>query len=581
MTTAVSGMRKLGLTAKITLLFALLGIAAATGLYSAVQGLDAVHRIDREAFDGLNLANQAASLSNRVAQASMLSRFDDATTPQAVASALKLLDNSVDHVDAARAVFIASLPEAIRTESPALDRSIRTFIDFQRDIVLIGRQVSAKAALIEASAEAARENVRDILATTSQLADQLHQKAQLSAAEANSLALSVRQRVIVSAIALPLAGAFLAIILLRTYLTRPLRELMAAIGAATSSPTVIEVPHVRRKDEIGELARTVRTLSEVRATLVTREAEAGLAQQHQTERTQELGRIADEFEGRLGVLVRDVADVSEILRAALQNSAVRAQQVSHSTATAASAVTGAGEEAQRITDAALRLEYVIEQINAEVRRVSETATAASQEATGTSSLVNRLTENATQIRDVVEIIEAIARQTNLLALNATIEAARAGVHGRGFAVVASEVKALAGQTADATAQIVKRITNVKEALSHAAQAVSAIVASVGAVEQTSTEISSMVTSHSELIGSLGDTVGRISHVTATAAQAMDEIARANVQSVAHADMGAMGARDLDERIRGLAGRGGRVRQAAPGGLNGTCVRLPTRAHWRA
>ncbi|TCR69834.1 methyl-accepting chemotaxis protein [Bosea sp. BK604] len=547
----VRPMRNLGLTAKITMLFALLGIAAGAGLYSAVKGLDAVHEIDKEAFASLALANRATLLSNRVAQASLLSRFDDAATPRAVEVALDALDGAVELVDSARVSFIASLPDDFREANPTLDRIITTFIDFQRDIVSMGRNVSPKAALLEAGSEPARENVRQILLTTAKLTDELDQRAQRSAARASELERSVRWQVIVTAVSLPLAGALLAIVLLRTYLTRPLRELMAAIGAATSSSVVIDVPHVRRKDEIGQLARTVRTLSEVRATLVTREAEADLAQQHQGQRTQELGRIADEFEGRLGVLLRDIAEVSEILRAALQDSAIRAQQVSQSTATAASAVVGAGNEAQRITDAALRLEYVIQQINTEVRRVSETATAASQEAAGTSGLVRRLTENASQIRDVVEIIEAIARQTNLLALNATIEAARAGVHGRGFAVVASEVKALAGQTADATAQIVRRISNVNEALSHAAQAVSAIVASVGAVEQTSTEISTMVGSHSELLGSLGDTVGRISHVTGTAASAMDEIAKANVQTVAQADMGAMGARDLDERIAAL------------------------------
>lgn len=57
-------------------------------------------------------------------------------------------------------------------------------------------------------------------------------------------------------------------------------------------------------------------------------------------------------------------------------------------------------------------------------------------------------------RAVVGFIRTIAGQTDLLALNATIEAARAGEAGRGFAVVASEVKALATQTAKATADMV-------------------------------------------------------------------------------------------------------------------------------
>lgn len=546
-------MRQLGLTAKITMLFALMGIAAGLGLFSAVRGFDAVREIDRDAFSSMALVNRAALLSNRVAQASLLSRFDDAATPRAIETALDSLDGAVELVDAARASLISSLPGEFRDANPTLDARIRTFISFQRDIVTMGREVSAKAALIEASAEAARENVRQIILVTSKLADGLDRRAQLGAAEAAGLAHALRLRVIATAVGLPLACALLAMYLLRTQLTRPLRDLMAAIATATATSAVIAVPHVRRRDEIGQLARTVRALSEVRATLVTRDAEAHRALFHQNQRTEELGRIAEEFEHRIGAVLHDIAGLSEALRTAQQDSAVRAQQVSQSTGTAASAVDGAGLEARRITEAALRLEQVIGQINAEVHRVSQTATVATQDAAGTSGLVLRLTENAGQIRDVVDIIETIARQTNLLALNATIEAARAGVHGRGFAVVASEVKALAGQTADATAQIVRRIAAVNAVLSQAAQAVSGIVASVGAVEQASTEISTMVASHSELMGSLGDTVARISGVTETAAGAMAEIAEANAQTVEQAGRGAFGARDLDERIAALQG----------------------------
>lgn len=58
-----------------------------------------------------------------------------------------------------------------------------------------------------------------------------------------------------------------------------------------------------------------------------------------------------------------------------------------------------------------------------------------------------------RVGNVAEKINSVASQTNLLALNATIEAARAGEAGRGFAVVANEVKALSGQTTEATKEI--------------------------------------------------------------------------------------------------------------------------------
>ncbi|MBX9909736.1 MAG: HAMP domain-containing protein [Beijerinckiaceae bacterium] len=539
------------MTAKISLLFALLGLAAGLGLFSAVRGIDEIRKIDRQALADLALANKAALLANRVAQTSLLSRFDDTAGDRGVAVALDQIDAAVELTDSARASLIAALPEVIRRDNPTLDPSIRTFIAFQRDIVTMGREVSPKAALVEAGADAARQNVREIIATTAKLTDELNRGAQLSAARSDALAGALRLRVIVTALCLPLIGALFVIYLLRTRLTRPLRELMAAIDQASSSSRVIDVPHQTRGDEIGQLARTVRSLSEVRATLMTREAEADLAGAHQRSRTRELTRIADEFEARIGALLGQIAGSSDVLRRALQDSAVRAQQVSQSTETAAAAVGGAAAGASRSADASLRLEQVIGQINMEVRRASVMATAATQKAAGTRDLVERLTENAGQIRDVAGIIEAIARQTNLLALNATIEAARAGTHGRGFAVVANEVKALAGQTAAATARIVARIGAVDDALSHAAEAIPAIVTSLTALEQTSTEISTMVGSHTEQLGSLGDTVSRISDVIGTAGGAMTEIVDANSEAVRQADRGADGARDLDQRIAAL------------------------------
>ncbi|QEL25861.1 HAMP domain-containing protein [Bosea sp. F3-2] len=552
----VTTMRRLGLTAKIMAFFALLSLAGALGLFSALRGFDEARRIDAAAFTDIGLASSASLLSSRVAATALLSNIDPEMSKPQVEAMLERLEGSLDLVDAARAHLISALPAALREANPTLDARIRTFIAFQRGIVDIGRRVSAKAALLEAGAEDARINVDQIITTTSTLRDQLARRASEATARAGERAGNVRLWTILFACLLPLGGGLATLLLLRSHLTRPLRRLMAAIGEAAASDRVIEVPYRGRADEIGQLARVVRQFSEVRATLVTREAEAGDARRHAQMRSTELARIADEFETRLGVLLGEIGRESEVLRMALQDSAVRVHQVSKSTETAAASVDGAGVEAIRSSEAALRMEHVIGQINAEVRRVSEMATAATREAAGTHALVSRLTENAAQIRDVVGIIEAVARQTNLLALNATIEAARAGAQGRGFAVVAAEVKTLANQASEAAARIVHRIAQADEALSHAAQAVSAIGASVAAVEQTGTEIATMVGSHVELLGSLGETVGRISDVTATAAIAMSEIATANLQTVGQADMGAESAGELDRRINALQAEAG-------------------------
>lgn len=86
----------------------------------------------------------------------------------------------------------------------------------------------------------------------------------------------------------------------------------------------------------------------------------------------------------------------------------------------------------------------------------------------TSSISSKLAvinDRANKISQVVTTINKISDQTNLLSLNAAIEAEKAGEFGRGFSVVAREISRLADQTAIATQDIQKVVTEMQTSVS--------------------------------------------------------------------------------------------------------------------
>ena len=83
-----------------------------------------------------------------------------------------------------------------------------------------------------------------------------------------------------------------------------------------------------------------------------------------------------------------------------------------------------------------------------------------------SKQIGLTNESVAKISSTTELITAIASQTNLLSLNASIEAARAGEHGRGFSVVASEIQQLSEQSNRAAGEIQKMITNLNTNSTH-------------------------------------------------------------------------------------------------------------------
>jgi len=276
-------------------------------------------------------------------------------------------------------------------------------------------------------------------------------------------------------------------------LSRPLIGMTLAMKNLTGGDLGVAIPAVERRDEIGDMAKSVAIFKDSMVRVRQMEVE----QQEQKQRAAEERRtalhgMADAFESHVGTVIESVSAAA----AQLQGSSARMAEVATDTSTRATSVATASEQAsanvQTVATATEELSSSIREISSQVDRSLSVARQADEKAKIASRLVETLAEAVSSIGEIIALIDDVASQTNLLALNATIEAARAGDAGKGFAVVAGEVKGLASQTGKATEQITGKIAAVQSGTMDAVAAIGAVAAVIDDMRQISASVAAAV-----------------------------------------------------------------------------------------
>jgi methyl-accepting chemotaxis protein len=276
-------------------------------------------------------------------------------------------------------------------------------------------------------------------------------------------------------------------------LSQPIARLKSVMEVLARNDLRADVPGTERRDELGEMARTVEVFKKSGLEVERLKEEQQAAEKRAAaQRRADMIKMADNFEGAVGEIIETVSSASTELEASagtLTKTAERSQQV---TTTVAAASEEASTNVQSVASATEEMASSVNEISRQVQESARMASEAVDQARKTNDRVGELSKAAARIGDVVELINTIAGQTNLLALNATIEAARAGEAGRGFAVVASEVKALAEQTAKATGEIGHQITGIQAATQDSVNAIKEISGTIEKLSEISSTIAAAV-----------------------------------------------------------------------------------------
>ena len=306
-------------------------------------------------------------------------------------------------------------------------------------------------------------------------------------------------------------------------ISRPVAGITVAMKKLASGSGDAAIPGTSRRDEIGEMAQALQVFKDNMAKAKELSAEQEASRAARSRRQDAMDAHTQTFGASVGDVMAALGSGASDMRAAADVMTASATEVHHRASETAS---NAGQSSADLVAVAAAVEEFttsVGEISRQVSVASQVAGQAVQRAEASQDSIRGLADSTAKIGDVVRLIDAIAAQTNLLALNATIEAARAGDAGKGFAVVAGEVKALAAQTAKATAEIGAQIDMVRTATGETISAMNEISGIIGRMGEVSTAISAAVEEQSVTTREIASSIQAVTGSTAQAAQAMQDV----------------------------------------------------------
>jgi len=493
-----------------TKIFGIVGLLSAVAIAIGATGIiglgtmdEATTRIERA---GINMT-MGARLNRNLVELNRI-EYRLAANPSDVTQVTDLVDNWTRMVEE-RLATVEAAADPIQQEMLARIRTLYERYQNELEATIAtarqnqGAEISAGQQAVLEEVIKSRPLVDGLAREIAAFVDYTDQKAATISTDASTTAATLRLTMgLVAGIGI-LVGVAMGSLIARHGVVGPLKAAVECLRRLASGDLAVAIFGTDRKDEIGEIAKTMQVFKDnaVERERLRQEQEA--EQKAKEARAEAVARMIERFDAEVSEALQIVTSASAELEATAQSLSSASEETSRQAAGVASASAQASANVQTVAAATEEMTSSIQEVARQMEDARKVADTASAEAETAQAQVNSLKDAGHRIGEVVELISGIAAQTNLLALNATIESARAGEAGKGFAVVANEVKELANQTARATEEIGSQVTAMQGTIDGAVQAINRIVEVIFKLNDMAATVASAVEQQTAATGEIG------------------------------------------------------------------------------